>query len=104
MPAESRIVRFTDKEILEAVTAYCVKTARLAPGIRVTSPLVSNDGEIKLSFEPVPAGPIVTLHESELLSAIILYCNQRHIPISRRSVKSLSVTKNSFSLHMETPT
>ncbi|HVM80670.1 MAG TPA: hypothetical protein VMU06_16745 [Stellaceae bacterium] len=103
MPSESRVIKFTDRELLEAVAAYCVKSARLAPGAAITSPLVSNEGEIKLSFEPSPSGPVVTLRQNEILAAIILYCGQRRIPIPRRSIKSLRVANGGLSLHLETP-
>jgi hypothetical protein len=103
MPTENRIVTFTDAEIMEAIASYCVKTGRIAAHVKVTSPVVTNDGELSLSFEPFPAGPRIALHESELLSAIILYCNGQGIPIARRSTKSLEVAKNSFSLHLSTP-
>ena len=103
MAIESRVITFTDAEILRAVTAYCIKTGRIGSGVRVTSPLVTNDGEIKLSFDLAPDGARITFHEGELLSALILYCNEQGIPIARRSSKSIHVSKDAFSLRLETP-
>ena len=103
MATESRTITFSDSEIMQAVTSYCVKTGRIAPHVRMTSPLVTNDSEIKFSFDPLPAGARVTLNENEVLSAIILFCNEHGIPIARRSTKSLQIARDTFSLHLTTP-
>jgi hypothetical protein len=103
MAVESRTITFTDPEILQAVTAYCIKNGRIGSGVKISSPLVTNDGEIRLSFDPVPIGDRITLHEGELLSAMILYCKDQGIPIARRSTKSIHVAKDTFSLRLETP-
>lgn len=103
MAIESRVINFTDAEILDAVTAYCIKTGRIRAGVKMASPLVTNDGEVRLSLDPAPAGPRITLHEGEVLSALLLYCSAHGIPIARRSTKSIQVGKDRFELHLETP-
>ncbi|HKX08131.1 MAG TPA: hypothetical protein VJN67_08050 [Stellaceae bacterium] len=103
MATESRTITFTDVEIVQAITSYCVKTGRITPPVRITAPLVTNEGEVKFSFDPVPAGARITLGENEVLSAIILFCNEHGIPIARRSTKSIQIARDTFSLHLTTP-
>lgn len=103
MAIENRVINFTDAEVLDAVTAYCIKTGRIKSGVKLTSPLVTNDGEIRLSLDRAPAGPRIMLHEGEVLSALLLYCNAHGIPIARRSTKSIQVGKDKFALHLDMP-
>ena len=58
MASESRVITFTDAEILQAVAAFCVTTGRLALNTKLMSPVVTNEGEIRLSFDLDPTGDL----------------------------------------------
>ena len=59
--------------------------------------------EVKALFQSTSGAPTMTFNESELAAAVILHCKQQGIPIARRSIKSLQVTKDVVSLYLTTP-
>ncbi|HXP74848.1 MAG TPA: hypothetical protein VN823_11935 [Stellaceae bacterium] len=104
MATETRTITFTNAEIKQAIVRYCVKTGRMGSDRgAITGLMFSNEGGLSASFEPAPGIPRVTFQESEIAAAIILHCKDRGIPIARRSIKSLQVSKDAVSFTLTTP-
>ena len=100
MPGESRIVSFSNAEVIEAIVDYCEKTGRALPpgGIRGLS--FSNIKEIKVTIQPEGQASPVSFYENEIAVALILFCNKKGIPVARRALKSLRVAQDTVSLHL----
>jgi hypothetical protein len=103
MPTETRIVTFSNDEIKQAIASYCVKTGRVSSNTGLAVLTFTNEGEVKAAFQPAAGAPMMTLTESELAAAVLLFCKQHAIPIARRSIKSLQVAKDVVSLCLTTP-
>jgi hypothetical protein len=100
MPTESRVVSFSNAELIEAVAAYCQQTKRALPPGGIKGLTFSNDKEIKVTVQPMGDVPSFSLYETEAAVALILFCNTKGIPIARRAIKSLQVAQDTVSLHL----
>ena len=100
MPTEERQISFTHKEIIEAIADYCAHVKRYLPNHAIKEVEMSDNPELRvcLSFD-TGAEPIIFC-ESEVAVALLLFCSKRHIPIARRSIKSLKLAEDSLCLHM----
>jgi hypothetical protein len=103
MPTETRVITFSNAEVVEAIANYCLKTGRLTPSASASGLTFTNDGGISASFEPVPPGPTMTVQLGEITAALLLYCKQHGIPIAQRSIKSLEVAQDVVFLRLTMP-
>lgn len=92
MCQEERWLRFTPEEVSEAVHLFCKRTDRKTPDARdlvVDIDDLSNRGaKLRLKRNGESFG---SLFESELMTALILYCAKRKIPLARRAEKVLKL-------------
>jgi hypothetical protein len=100
MPDESRVVSFSNAEVIEAIVAYCEKADRPVPPGGIKGLTFSNDKEVKLTVQPHGQAPPFNFFEHEIAAALILYCNKKGIPVARRAIKSLNVAQDTISLHL----
>jgi hypothetical protein len=100
MPDESRVVSFSNAEVIEAIIDYCKITKRALPPGGIKGLSFSNVKEIKVTVQPDGEGPAFSFFENEIAVALILLCNKKSIPIARRALKSLQVGQDTVSLHL----
>jgi hypothetical protein len=100
MATESRVVTFTNSEIIEALLHFCETTKRPVPEGGVRQFKFSNDQQVAVTLEPVTGTNVITFHESEIAAALILYCRKLGIPVARRAAKSLQVGVDTVALHL----
>jgi hypothetical protein len=98
MPDESRVVTFSNPEVIEAIVDYCERTDRTLPPGGIKGLSFSNDKEIKVAVQPVGQAPAFTFFEHELAVALILFCSKKGIPVARRALKSLQIAQDTVSL------
>jgi hypothetical protein len=100
MPDESRVVSFSNAELIEAIIDYCKMTKRALPPGGIKGLSFSNVKEIKVTVQPDGEGSAFSFFENEIAVALILLCNKKGIPIARRALKSLQVGQDTVSLHL----
>jgi len=100
MPDESRVVSFSNAEVIEALVAYCEKADRPVPPGGIKELTFSNDKEVKVTVQPHGQAPPFSVYENEIAVALILFCNRNGIPVARRAIKSLQVAQDTVSLHL----
>ncbi len=100
MPNESRVVSFSNAEVIEAIVEFCEKTHRAVPSGGIKGLTFSNDKEIKVTVQFHGQVPPFSFYEHEIAVALILHCNRRGIPVARRALKSLQVAQDTVSLHL----
>jgi hypothetical protein len=100
MPDESRVVTFSNVEVIEAIVAYCEKADRPLPPGGIKGLTFSNDKEVKVTAQPHGQAPPISLYEHEIAVALILFCNRKGIPVARRAIKSLHVEQDTVSLRL----
>jgi hypothetical protein len=100
MPDESRVLCFSNAEVIEAIVNYCEKTHRTLPLGGIKGLNFSNDKEIKVTVQSEGQMATLSFYENEIAAALILYCNKKGIPIARRALKSLQVAQDIVSLHL----
>jgi len=99
MATESRVVTFTNAEVIEALVEFCAQSNRPAPEGGVRQITFSNDRQVKLMLEP-EKGEALHFYEHEVAAALILFCRKTGIPIPRRAVKSLQIAPDAVALHL----
>jgi len=100
MATESRVVTFTNTEVIEALLEFCAQSNRPAPEGGVRQITFSNDRQVKLMLEPEKGDAPLSFYEHEVAAALILFCRKTGIPIPRRAAKSLQVAPDSVALHL----
>jgi hypothetical protein len=100
MPDESRVVSFSNAEVIEAIVDYCNMSKRDLPAGGIKGLSFSNVKEIKVTVQPDGQVPAFSLFENEIAVALILLCNKKGIPVARRALKSLQVAQDAVSLHL----
>lgn len=90
MCQEERWLSFTPEEVSEAVHLFCKRTDRRTPDARDLAveidDLCDRGAGMRLKGTGESFG---SLFESELMTALILYCAKRKIPLARRAEKEL---------------
>ena len=100
MPDESRVVSFSNAEVIEAILDYCEKINRALPPGGIKGLSFSNNKEFKVTVQPGGQAAPFSFYENEIAAALILFCNKRGIPVARRALKSLQVAQDTVSLHL----
>ncbi len=100
MPDETRVVRFSNAELIEAIVDYCEKTNRPLPPGGIKGLSFSNNNEIKVTVQPDGQAAPFSFYENEIAVALILFCNKKGIPVARRALKSLQVAQDTVSLQL----
>lgn len=100
MPAETRLITFTEAEVVEALLAFCEATSRPMPADGATCLIVRNGADTKFALASPKDGPKTSFYESEVAAALLAYCKKKHIPIARRSAKSLEVMQDAVALRL----
>ena len=60
------------------------------------------EGEIAIDLKPVGNGPSTTFTDAEVVTALILFCSKKNIPIPRKpATKSLGIANDGVSLQIE---
>jgi hypothetical protein len=96
---ETRVLSFSNAEVIEAIVDYCEKTNRTLPPGGIKGLNFSNDKEIKVTVQSEGQATL-SFYENEIAAALILLCNKKGIPIARRALKSLQVAQDIVSLHL----
>ncbi|HXP74980.1 MAG TPA: hypothetical protein VN823_12620 [Stellaceae bacterium] len=100
MPTETRVVSFSNAEVIDSLVDYCEKTNRELPQSGIKRLAFSNDSEIKVTAEFDGGAPPMRFYENEVAVALILFCNKKGIPVARRAIKSLQIGQDTISLHL----
>jgi len=118
MPTESRILDFSQNEIYEALLAYCRQTRRELPEQICTGLILSQNNETKIALSMNHSDSNITqkseirvtlnfvdsqstFSESEVGGALVMHCMKRGIPMAKRAVKSLEVSREGAHLHLK---
>jgi hypothetical protein len=96
---ETRVLSFSNAEVIEAIVDYCEKTNRTLPPGGIKGLNFSNDKEIKVTVQSEGQATL-GFYENEIVAALILLCNKKGIPVARRALKSLQVAQGIVSLHL----
>jgi hypothetical protein len=100
MPTEQRNISFTHREIVEAIADYCAQIKRYLPNCAIKRVEISDNPELRVCLSSNTEPEPISFCENELAVALLLFCSKRHIPIARRSIKSLKVAEDSLCLQM----
>ena len=100
MPNESRVLSFAHAELVEAISDYYGQLKGGMAAVPIKELTVSDDAGFRLALKFDSTAPPVSLSESAVAVALILFCNKKGIPIARRAVKSLKVHQGTVLLDM----
>ena len=100
MATESRVVTFSNSEVVQALIEFCEQSKRPLPEGGVRQLVFSNDRQVKVTIEPEKGGSPISFYEHEVAAALILYCRKIGVPIARRAMKSLQVAQDTVALHL----
>ncbi len=102
LPREIRYIIFTDEEVERAVIALLTKVHRQFDPrhVRATTISHASDGTLVCIVSLHADSPYQRLEVSapDLMSAMLLYCRERNIPLPVRADKHLEITGSGFSL------
>jgi hypothetical protein len=101
MPMESRVLHFATDEVFEALKEYCAQTGRAIPNDAACSLVLFRGTEMRVTLSSPRKEATTTFSESEVGTALIMFCIRKRIPIARRSVKSLNVGRDTVQLRLD---
>jgi hypothetical protein len=101
MPMESRVLHFASAEVFEALKEYCAETGRAMPADAQCSLVLFQDTEVRITLNSSGRTATTTFSESEVGTALIMFCIRKSIPIARRSIKSLQVGHDTVQLRLD---
>jgi len=101
MPRETRLIVFSDKEVMEALHDFAVRQGRTVPdkdGAEVHY-LQEKDG-VKSRIRYAAKQQTADFTDVETASALVAYCMGRGIPLPRRGQKSVYVRYDELALQV----
>ncbi len=102
LPREIRYIIFTDEEVDRAVADLLTRVDRQFDPRHVRATAISHapDGTLVCIVSLHSDSPYQRLEVSaaDLMSAILLYCRERNIPLPVRADKHLEITSRGFTL------
>lgn len=100
MPVETRLITFTGPEVIEALVDFCEANGRTLRkgGIKRLILPDGADGNIGIKLEG--DAPRITFYGNEAAAALLAYCKKKHIPVARRSDKSIEFKQGVVTLRL----
>ena len=104
MPSEFRQVRFTNKELIEALCEYNDAAQTKLPGGNIVSctPVTEATVAVRLELSDQESGEtqVVSLAPELVAAALLRYCNRQGIPMPKNAGKSIQVHGDEISLNV----
>lgn len=87
MPVEIRKVAFTLEETHAALGVYAKKTGKVVPSEAISEMAPDGVGRIKVVF----GSKEIFIPEKEFMTALLVFCQEKRIPIPKEAKKTLKM-------------
>ena len=104
MCREERRIYFSNPELVDAISMFCKASGRIFPFDRSSDMSFKNASQIvvRISTEhPEPRS--LEFFETEIAAGLIMLCQQKGIPVARKSLKSLELSHGHIIFVMRSP-